>query len=93
MAPADIAAGSVWAFLGAIFLVLIWLATGPLFGFTEAWQLVINTGTTIVTFLMVFRHPTHTESRDAGDPAEARRADRVPRDRVEPVRAHRGRHR
>src|SRR6266536_1280491 len=46
--------GSVPAFLLAIVIVVTWLATGPLFGFSDTWQLVINTGTTIVTFLMVF---------------------------------------
>src|SRR2546426_6095815 len=46
--------GSSWAFAGAVAIVLIWIATGPLFGFSDTWQLVINTGTTIVTFLMVF---------------------------------------
>lgn len=44
-------------------LVLVWAATGPLFGFSEAWQLVINTGTTIVTFLMVFLIQ-NTQNRD-----------------------------
>ena len=48
------AAGSFWAFGVAVMVVLIWAATGPLFHFSENWQLVINTGTTIVTFLMVF---------------------------------------
>ena len=47
-------AGSTPAFLVAVGLVLAWIATGPLFGFSNTWQLVINTGTTIVTFLMVF---------------------------------------
>ena len=47
-------AGTAWAFAGAIVVVLMWLATGPVFGFSDTWQLVINTGTTIVTFLMVF---------------------------------------
>jgi low affinity Fe/Cu permease len=47
-------AGSRWAFLAALGTVVIWGATGPFFGFSELWQLVINTGTTIVTFLMVF---------------------------------------
>ena len=47
-------AGSSWAFGLAVLVVLVWLATGPLFGFSNTWQLVINTGTTIVTFLMVF---------------------------------------
>ena len=46
--------GSSWAFALAVLVVLIWLVTGPLFGFSDTWQLVINTGTTIVTFLMVF---------------------------------------
>ena len=46
--------GSTAAFLTAVGIVLAWAATGPLFGYSEAWQLVINTGTTIVTFLMVF---------------------------------------
>ena len=48
------AAGQPLAFLCALAVVLLWLATGPLFGFSDTWQLVINTGTTIVTFLMVF---------------------------------------
>jgi low affinity Fe/Cu permease len=46
--------GSYWAFLGAVAVVLAWLVTGPLFHFSDAWQLVINTGTTVITFLMVF---------------------------------------
>jgi len=44
-------------------LVVIWLITGPLFGFSDTWQLVINTATTIVTFLMVFLIQ-HTQNRD-----------------------------
>jgi low affinity Fe/Cu permease len=47
-------AGSSWAFTTAVAVVAIWLITGPLFGYSDTWQLVINTGTTIVTFLMVF---------------------------------------
>lgn len=47
-------AGSWWAFLAALGVILVWAATGPLFGFSDTWQLIINTGTTIVTFLMVF---------------------------------------
>jgi low affinity Fe/Cu permease len=47
-------AGSSWAFGLAVLVVLVWLVTGPIFGFSDTWQLVINTGTTIVTFLMVF---------------------------------------
>jgi low affinity Fe/Cu permease len=48
------AAGKPAAFLTALTVVLVWLASGPLFGFSDSWQLIINTGTTIVTFLMVF---------------------------------------
>jgi low affinity Fe/Cu permease len=47
-------AGSSWAFGLAVGILVIWALTGPLFGFSDTWQLVINTGTTIVTFLMVF---------------------------------------
>lgn len=46
--------GSSAAFAIAAGIIVVWLATGPLFGFSDTWQLVINTGTTIVTFLMVF---------------------------------------
>jgi low affinity Fe/Cu permease len=46
--------GGKWAFVLACTVVVAWAATGPLFGFSDTWQLVINTGTTIVTFLMVF---------------------------------------
>ena len=56
--------GSAWAFLLAILIILVWLATGPLFGFSDTWQLVINTSTTIVTFLMVFLIQ-NTQNRDA----------------------------
>jgi low affinity Fe/Cu permease len=48
------AAGHRHAFIAACTLVVLWLVSGPLFHFSETWQLVINTGTTIVTFLMVF---------------------------------------
>jgi low affinity Fe/Cu permease len=48
------ATGSSYAFLIAIAIVLVWSATGPIFQFSNTWQLVINTGTTIITFLMVF---------------------------------------
>ena len=46
--------GSSPAFIGAGAIVLLWAVTGPLFDYSETWQLVINTGTTIITFLMVF---------------------------------------
>ena len=51
------------------------LVTGPLFGFSDTWQLVINTGTTIVTFLMVFLIQNNAEPRHRGHPDQARRAD------------------
>ena len=46
--------GSSWAFAAAALVIVVWLITGPFFHFSDTWQLVINTGTTIVTFLMVF---------------------------------------
>ena len=58
------AAGRPSAFLLAVLVVVAWLVTGPLFGFSDTWQLVINTGTTIVTFLMVFLIQ-NTQYRDA----------------------------
>ena len=48
------ATGSSPAFFTAIFIIIIWLITGPIFDYSDTWQLIINTGTTIVTFLMVF---------------------------------------
>ncbi|HEY7662723.1 MAG TPA: low affinity iron permease family protein [Xanthobacteraceae bacterium] len=58
------AAGRAWVFAVAVATVLVWAATGPLFGFSDTWQLVINTGTTIVTFLMVFLIQ-NTQNRDS----------------------------
>ena len=58
------AVGSVWASLTAVLVVLVWAATGPLFHYSDTWQLVINTGTTIVTFLMVFLIQ-NSQNRDA----------------------------
>jgi low affinity Fe/Cu permease len=46
--------GSSWAFTVAAGIILVWLLSGPLFHFSDTWQLVVNTGTTVVTFLMVF---------------------------------------
>src|SRR6187431_2303607 len=51
---ATVRAGSSWAFGVALTVVLVWFITGPFFAFSDTWQLVINTGTTIMTFLMVF---------------------------------------
>lgn len=48
------AAGSTAAFITAFFIIIAWILSGPIFGFSDTWQLVINTGTTIITFLMVF---------------------------------------
>ena len=48
------ASGSTAAFIGALAVIIIWIVTGPIFKYSDTWQLVINTGTTIVTFLMVF---------------------------------------
>jgi low affinity Fe/Cu permease len=56
--------GSHWAFLVAVGVVIVWLLSGPFFRFSDAWQLVINTGTTVVTFLMVFMIQS-TQNRDA----------------------------
>ncbi|WP_292060364.1 MULTISPECIES: low affinity iron permease family protein [unclassified Brevundimonas] len=57
-------AGRPWTFIVCLAVVLIWAVTGPVFKFNETWQLVINTGTTIVTFLMVFLIQ-NTQNRDA----------------------------
>jgi low affinity Fe/Cu permease len=56
-------AGSFYAFALAITVILVWGVTGPMFGFSDTWQLLINTGTTIVTFLMVFLIQ-NTQNRD-----------------------------
>ena len=56
--------GSAWAFAGAILIIAIWGLTGRAFHFSDTWQLIINTGTTIVTFLMVFLIQ-NTQNRDA----------------------------
>ena len=56
--------GSPMAFTLAILLIVVWIATGPFFNFSDTWQLVINTTTTIVTFLMVFAIQ-NTQNRDA----------------------------
>ena len=61
---ASAAVDSPWAFIAALAIVIGWAASGPLFGFTDTWQLVINTSTTIVTFLMVFLIQ-NTQNRDA----------------------------
>jgi low affinity Fe/Cu permease len=56
--------GSPWAFVLCLTVVAVWAGSGPLFNFSDTWQLVINTGTTIITFLMVFLIQ-NTQNRDA----------------------------
>src|SRR3989440_12753924 len=56
--------GNAWAFIVAILVIVVWGTTGPMFHFSDTWQLIINTGTTIVTFLMVFLIQ-NTQNRDA----------------------------
>src|SRR5438093_7662555 len=58
------AVGSSWAFILSFSVIIVWALTGPMFHFSDTWQLVINTGTTIVTFLMVFLIQ-NTQNRDA----------------------------
>jgi len=58
------AVGRAWVFALAVGSIVVWAVTGPLFGFSDTWQLVINTGTTIVTFLMVFLIQ-NSQNRDA----------------------------
>ncbi|MBN9389935.1 MAG: low affinity iron permease family protein [Chloroflexi bacterium] len=56
--------GSPWAFISAFLVIILWVVSGPVFGFSDTWQLVINTGTTIITFLMVFLIQ-NTQNRDS----------------------------
>ena len=56
--------GTAWAFIGSLIIIAVWALTGPMFHFSDTWQLIINTGTTIVTFLMVFLIQ-NTQNRDA----------------------------
>lgn len=60
----SITLGSAWAFAGAVLVIAVWLITGPTFHFSDTWQLIINTATTIITFLMVFLIQ-NTQNRDA----------------------------
>jgi low affinity Fe/Cu permease len=60
----SLAVGSAWAFSLAVAAVLLWAVTGPLFGYSDTWQLTINTGTTVITFLVVFVIQ-NTQNRDA----------------------------
>jgi low affinity Fe/Cu permease len=56
--------GSKWAFAGAVFTIIIWALVGPRFHYSDTWQLVINTATTVITFLIVFLIQ-NTQNRDA----------------------------
>jgi low affinity Fe/Cu permease len=60
----SIVLGSAWAFTLAVLIIVVWGLTGPTFRFSNTWQLIINTGTTIVTFLMVFLIQ-NTQNRDS----------------------------
>jgi low affinity Fe/Cu permease len=61
---AAIVLGSAWAFAGALLVIIVWILTGPAFHFSDTWQLIINTATTVITFLMVFLIQ-NTQNRDA----------------------------
>lgn len=56
--------GTPWSFMLSLLIIIIWVISGPFFGFSDTWQLIINTGTTIITFLMVFLIQ-NTQNRDA----------------------------
>jgi len=56
--------GSPWAFIIGVMILVVWALSGPFFGFSDTWQLVVNTGTTIVTFLVVFLIQ-NAQNRDA----------------------------
>jgi low affinity Fe/Cu permease len=76
------ATGRPAAFVIAVLIILVWAVTGPVFGFSDTWQLVINTGTTIVAFLMVFLIQ-NTQNRDS---------EAVQLKLDELIRAHKGAH-
>jgi hypothetical protein len=67
--------GSKWAFAGAGLVIVIWAILGPIFYFSDTWQLVINTGTTIVTILNGLSHSKYPESRCPGNQSQAQRVD------------------
>lgn len=101
------ATGHAWAFVIATVACLLWAVSGPFFGYSDTWQLVINTGTTVLTFLMVFVLQ-HSQNRDAiaiqakldeliFHTKEARddliEAERLTEEEVEVLRQHRSKHR
>ena len=60
----SIVLGSAWAFSAALLIIIVWIATGPIFHFSDTWQLIINTATNIIALLMVFLIQ-NTQNRDA----------------------------
>jgi low affinity Fe/Cu permease len=60
---ASLVLGSAWVFVGAVLIIGVWVLTGPAFHFSDTWQLIINTATTVITFLMVFLIQ-NTQNRD-----------------------------
>jgi len=67
------ASGQPFTFIAAACVIVAWAALGPVFDFSDSWQLVINTATTVVTFLMVFPDSEHAEPRLGGHAGEAGR--------------------
>lgn len=84
-------AGHASTLMMAVAVVIVWVVTGPVFGFSDTWQLVINTGTTIVTFLMVFLIQNFAEPRQRCDTGQAGRVDPSER-RPKLIRRHRAPH-
>lgn len=81
--------GSPYAFMCALILVVVWAISGPIFGFSDTWQLVINTGTTICTFLMVFLLQ-NTGNRTIDELHDRLRAmEQLNRELIEEIRAER----
>ena len=64
------AAGRATTFLFAALIIVVWAVTGPIFSYSDTWQLIINTGTTIVTVLMVFLIQNSQKSRQCCDPSQ-----------------------
>ena len=84
------AAGSSFAFTLAVLVVLVWGVTGPVFHYSDTWQLVINTGTTIVTFVMVFLIQRSQNKESLGRTAEAQRSRGSDQRRIESSDRRRG---
>ncbi len=82
-------AGSSWAFGMAFGVIIVWAVTGPIFGFSDTWQLVINTGTTIVTFLMVFLIQRSQNKDSRADSPETQRTGRGRRRGKQPAHQRR----